>query len=285
MRALAEYAMRDRRSAALVALLLGMVPLVSWLSASVVALVVLKRGAAEGFLVALWALIPAAYLWYLGDGVALPLIVVVFVSSLVLRSTVSLVNAMIAQQVLAAIVALVVVKLNLAPFATLLDIMKQMAEKIDLAKQFDLPVIEAQQYELLVANFYSFSLASTAILALLVARWWQSMLYNPGGFRQEFHQLKLPAAVAAVLVLAVVTAGAESPIAPVIMLLTVPITVVGIALVHGLVKMLGMSKRSLAAFYVATFVLGPYIYLPLVIAVLADSFFDFRNRFRKDSQS
>jgi hypothetical protein len=284
MRVLAEYAMRDRRSAALVALLLGMVPLVSWLSASVVALVALRRGPTEGFIVALWALIPASYLWYIGDGVALPLIVVVFISSLVLRNTVSLVNAMLAQQVIAAIVALLIVKLNLAPFAKLLDLMKQLAEKVDLTKQFNLPVIEAQQYELLVANFYSFSLASTAILALLVARWWQALLYNPGGFRQEFHQLKLPAAVAAVLVLGVVTASAESPIAPVIMLLTVPLTVVGIALVHGLVKVLGMSKRSLTAFYVATFVLGPYIYLPLVMAVLADSFFDFRNRFRKDSQ-
>ena len=109
------------------------------------------------------------------------------------------------------------------------------------------------------------------------------MLYNPGGFREEFHQLKLPGAVAAILVLGIVTASAESPIAPVVMLLTVPLAVVGIALVHGLVKVLGMSRRSLVAFYVAAFILGPYMYLPLVIAVLADSFFDFRNRLRKDS--
>lgn len=285
MRALAEYAMRERRSAALVALLLGVLPFVSWLSASVVALVALRRGPTEGFIIALWALIPAAYLWYLGDGVALPLIAVVFISSVVLRSTVSLVSAMLVQQVIAAIVVLLVVKLNLAPFVKLLELTKQMAEKVDFAKQFNLPAIEAQQYELLVANFYSFSLASTAILALLVARWWQALLYNPGGFRQEFHQLKLPAVVAAVLVLGVVTASAESPIAPVTMLLTVPLTVAGIALVHGLVKVRGMSRRSLTVFYVAIFVLGPYIYLPLVMAVLADSFFDFRNRFRKDSQS
>jgi len=284
MRALAEYAMRDRRSAIIAALLLGMVPLVSWLSASVVALVILKRGPAEGLLVALWALVPAAYLWYMGDGVALPLILVVLFSSLVLRATVSLLNAMIAQQVATVLVALVVIKLDLAPFEQLLDIMKQLAEKVDLEKQLGLPAMEAQHYDLLVANFYSFSLASTAILALLVARWWQAVLYNPGGFQLEFHQLKLPAAVAGVLVIGLATVSIESPVAPVVMVLTVPLTVAGIALVHGMVKVLNASRRSLTAFYMATFVLGPYLYLPLVMLVLADSFFDFRNRFGKDSQ-
>ena len=162
MRALAEYAMRDRRNAVIVALLLGMVPLISWLSASVVALVTLRRGLAEGFIVALWALIPAAYLWYMGDGVALPLIVIVLISSLVLRNSVSLVSALLVQQVMMAVVALFVVKLNLAPFTKLLDLMKQFVEKIDVSKQFSLLELEPQQIELMVANFYGFSLASTA---------------------------------------------------------------------------------------------------------------------------
>ncbi|MBV1872243.1 MAG: hypothetical protein KUG83_06815 [Gammaproteobacteria bacterium] len=284
MRALAEYAMRGRRNAILAALLLGMIPLVSWLSASIVALVTLRKGSAEGLLVALWAVVPAAYLWYMGDGVALPLIMLVFFSSVVLRETVSLMQAMILQQVAVAFVALAVIKFELVPFAQLLDMMKQLAEKIDLEKQLNLPILDAQHFELLVANFYSFSLASTAMLALLVARWWQAVLYNPGGFQQEFHQLKLPAVVAGALVLGLATVSVSSPIASVVTVLIIPLTVAGIALVHGIVKVLAVHRRSLVAFYMASFVLGPYLYLPMVILVLADSFFDFRNRFRKDSQ-
>lgn len=284
MRALAEYAMRGRRNAILAALLLGMIPLVSWLSASIVALVTLRKGSAEGLLVALWAVVPAAYLWYMGDGVALPLILLVYFSSVVLRETVSLMQAMILQQVAVAFVALAVIKLELVPFAQLLDMMKELAEKIDLEKQLNLPILDAQHFELLVANFYSFSLASTAILALLVARWWQAVLYNPGGFQQEFHQLKLPAVVAGALVLGLATVSVSSPIAPVVTVLIIPLTVAGTALVHGVVKVLAVHRRSLVAFYMAGFVLGPYLYLPMVILVLADSFFDFRNRFRKDSQ-
>ena len=34
--------------------------------------------------------------------------------------------------------------------------------------------------------------ALTILSALFIARWWQAMLYNPGGFQQEFHIPSLP---------------------------------------------------------------------------------------------
>lgn len=36
------------------------------------------------------------------------------------------------------------------------------------------------------------SIANALIIVVLIARWWQSLLFNPGGFRKEFYALRLP---------------------------------------------------------------------------------------------
>ena len=284
MRRLAEYVMKAPRNAAGLAVLLGFLPVFSWLSASIVALVSLRKGAGAGAVVALWAMLPALYLGYLGDSIALPLLLLVFVSAVVLRATVSLVHAVLIQQFCAAVITLLFVQMELPAYQQLLVLFQQIFEKMELAKQFNMPALDAQQLALVTANFYSFSLASTAVLALLVARYWQSILYIPGGFKQEIYQFRLPGGVSTVLVLLLVSARSSEILSSVMLLLTVPLMVAGVALVHGLVNIAGGSRRSLILFYMATFVLGPYLYLPLIIVVLADSFLDFRRRLKNSSQ-
>lgn len=39
------------------------------------------------------------------------------------------------------------------------------------------------------------AIASSLIVTSLLSRWWQSLLFNPGGFRSEFYALRLPGAV------------------------------------------------------------------------------------------
>lgn len=285
MRALAEYVMRGRRNAAMAIMLFGFIPFVSWLSPSIVALVALRKGISEGVLMALWALLPAIYFWREGDGVALPLIIVVLVSSLVLRRTISLEFAVLTQLVIAAITTVVVVEFKFLPYEMLLDVFKQLLAKVELNKQITMPLLEPEHYELLVANFYSLSLGSMALLALLVARWWQAMLYNPGGFQQEFHQLRLPPLWATGITALLLTAGANPLTGSLVLLLTLPILIAGLALVHGGVKSLGAGRRSLSVFYIALFMLGPYLYIPLLVLAVADSFFDFRRRLKKISRN
>src|SRR5690625_6353500 len=50
----------------------------------------------------------------------------------------------------------------------------------------------------LLANVTSF----TGVLGLMLGRWWQALLYNPGGFKQEFNGLRLNTPQALVCVLA-----------------------------------------------------------------------------------
>jgi len=39
------------------------------------------------------------------------------------------------------------------------------------------------------------AIATSLIVTTLLSRWWQSLLFNPGGFRSEFYALRLPGAV------------------------------------------------------------------------------------------
>ena len=39
------------------------------------------------------------------------------------------------------------------------------------------------------------AIATSLVVTTLISRWWQSLLFNPGGFRSEFYALRLPGAV------------------------------------------------------------------------------------------
>ena len=60
MRALAEIAMRGRAYAIGLSMVGALLPLLTWVSASIVSLVVLRRGAIDGGVVLLWTLLPLA---------------------------------------------------------------------------------------------------------------------------------------------------------------------------------------------------------------------------------
>ena len=119
-------------------------------------------------------------------------------------------------------------------------------------------------------------------LCLLLGRWWQSLLYNPGGFRAEFQALRLDRRLAlAVVVLAAVGAFAEGGIglfaADLALPLLMAFLLAGLALVHALFGRVRNAQFWLMGFYVMLLVLQPLI-LFVVLAALADSWLDFRNR-------
>ena len=58
MRALAEFVMKDRRSAIIAVLLLGLVPMLNLLSPVIVGLIMLRKGWNEALTLLVWALLP-----------------------------------------------------------------------------------------------------------------------------------------------------------------------------------------------------------------------------------
>ncbi|MGB1191499.1 MAG: hypothetical protein ACPG3T_01110, partial [Pseudomonadales bacterium] len=118
-------------------------------------------------------------------------------------------------------------------------------------------------------------------MSLLTARWWQAKLYNPGGFQQEFYQLRLSRANILVLVAGLVLFSIIEGYHQWAWLFAIPMIIVGIALVHALVALKQLSRPWLIGFYLLFVTFAPIVPL-LMMAVIADSALDFRSRISKD---
>jgi hypothetical protein len=147
--------------------------------------------------------------------------------------------------------------------------------------------VETEQFLQRAANMMTGILVGATVLGLLMtmflARAWQAMLYNPGGFRGEFHNLRLkPVTAWLTLGLVVVAQLSDGMVATLAMqsalILLVIYLVVGLALVHGTVGLLGAHVGWLAAVYILLLVAPPQAMMLLVLMGLTDSWLDFRGR-------
>ena len=91
MKGLAEFVMRGRLQALLVTLAGAGSVLFCWISAAVLDLVTLRKGAGPGAWLFMWAVLPTGALWYVyGDSGPLALLAGTLTLALVLRATVNL---------------------------------------------------------------------------------------------------------------------------------------------------------------------------------------------------
>ena len=283
MKGLANFVMRGRLQALMVVVAGAGSLLFCWISAAALALVTLREGVGSGAWLFLWALLPAGTLLYVyGDSGPLGLLVGTMVLALVLRTTVSLSLA-----VLAAVGVGVVIGLALMAFAA--EYLAQMVAffgeflgslEQQLSKEgqvIELPRPEAGQ----IAGMLGAGTAMMSILCLLLARYWQASLYNPGGFGAEFKALYYSPVVSVALVVAAIalwSLGVQYRTWAMICLL--PLTFAGLALIHARVEALGQSKGWLIWFYITWLLFDPVKFL-LVLFVIADSWFKFRQRWPK----
>jgi len=272
MRALAEFVMKDRRRAIIAVLLLGLLPMVNLLSPVVVGLTLLRKGVNEALAVLVWALLPMGAYAYIGD--AIPLILLLSVTGLaaVLRQTQSweltLSGAMLVGLSVEAY-------LLLRP--ELLDLLFQQLDAYMAANRIEgLPIDELRAS---LTSLLAVTYGALAALQLMLARWMQAALYNPGGFRQEFHSLRIGKKVA--LLLVAITLGASAGVLPVswVVYSTLPLLFAGIALVHGIVALRQMPGAALTVFYAV--MLLPIAMQGVVLLALIDSWFDFRARLQR----
>ena len=118
-----------------------------------------------------------------------------------------------------------------------------------------------------------------AIACLALARSWQAGLYNPGGFREEFHALRLaPKELAILVVLGV--AGMVLGAQALAMLSWIPLLIAGIALVHGFIGIKGMNGLWLVAFYMLLITTWPTILIVLLLGLI-DTFANVAHRLQQ----
>ncbi len=128
----------------------------------------------------------------------------------------------------------------------------------------------------LVAILYGSSLMITMILA----RWWQAILYNPGGFREEFHALRLPRMMLPTVVAGLLLAGLVSKdLLPDLFMVCVMIYFFqGLAIMHALTAMRRYGWGGLAPIYAALFFFPQYVLMGLALLGALDGIIDFRTR-------
>lgn len=120
--------------------------------------------------------------------------------------------------------------------------------------------------------------------SVFLARHWQARLYNPGGFQQEFHQLRFGKGLS-LFVLVAVTAAMflnVSLLSHIAMVLLAAVMFQGLAVMHCVVKNRGMSSAWLVGVY--TLLLLPHTSALLGALGLADNWLDLRNRTAPPSQ-
>jgi hypothetical protein len=280
MKGLASFVMRGRFQALMVTVAGAGSLLFCWLSAAVLALVTLRKGAGAGAGLLAWALLPSGALLYAyGDSGPLTMLVGTTALAMVLRSTVSLPVAVLASIPVGAIAGLGLVAFGGEYLDQIVDVFGQfLATMEEQLSQGGEPIVLDRPDATQVAGMMGAGTAVSSVLCLLLARYWQAELYNPGGFGEEFRALYYPPAVStslAVATIAVASLGAEYRTWAMICVL--PLALAGLALVHSRVEARAQGKGWLTGFYVAWVIFDP-IKLFVVFAAIADSWFNFRQR-------
>ncbi len=296
MRALAAYVVRGRLQATLVAavsaLLALILPPLACFSGAAVALVTLRMGLQEGLLLTLAALLVIGGVgWPLLSpepfnaafvAILLPSVLVMAVS---LRRTARPARSVILATLM---VTAAVLTFHLGTddvvgwwYAKLQESVSEFLPQLAETERLQLMESLKNIAPMMTAGAAA-ALSISLIASLMLGRWWQAVLYNPGGFGEEFGRFSLGKAAALVLVLSI----ALLPLTElkllyqdIFVVLLVPFAVQGLAIVHVLVRQRLANSGWLVALYVLLIVAMGQMILLLAFIGAMDNWFDFRRFF------
>jgi len=285
MRGLAEFIMRGRWQALGIAILGSWSLLFGWISAAAIALVTLRKGTIAGGWLVLWALLPAVVITVMtGDTGGAMLLLGAYGLAVILRESVSLSLAVMASVPLVAVSGAALMGLNGAFLEELVSTFNQSLMQALMQLEQDLQQEGSQELALnvlsvpQVAALLATGNAVIALLSLMLGRYWQAALYNPGGFGEEFRALRVPKG--AVLAMAGLASalwwmGPDWRVWSAAAVL--PLMMAGFALVHAYATHAAKGVAWLTMMYVLWVVLDPMKWV-WVGVVVVDAFVDFRAR-------
>jgi hypothetical protein len=297
MKALATLIMRGHLQATLVttvfAVLSLVLPPLSYISGAVVALVTLRNGAQSGFGVAAVAALVMGALAFFSMGSPLMAVIfalVVWLPSLllaeVLRRTVSMSLALAVAGMLSLSVVIIghwLVGDTVAWWQQVLD--KVLGAALD-KQALDVSGAALGSTAQLMTAIMAAAFLLSMTISLFLGRWWQSTLYNPGGFGEEFCSLRLDKTSSIltliVLVWALIGGGLGSMAADMAIVLLALYAVPGLALVHDWIEKTKASVFILLGIYLVLLFM-PHFAVLLATLGLADTWTNLR-RFIKAKQ-
>jgi len=307
MKALAAYIVSGRWQAILVVVISGVLTILvppfggvlNYLAAAVVALVTLHVGVLAGLqIMAIAAAITLLFYQLLGVQAVVALVLVLmlwlpcWMTAAVLQQTNSLAQAMRTATLFGVCLLLLVFGLYGNPAAWWMEQLQQVEATLTEAG-ISFPALAdvqlLQEVSGLMTGVVFASLVIGVIASLLLARWWQSVLVHPGAFRDEFYALRLGnmngLVTLGIMLIARFTDGTVSEFgAQLAMIMLVPYLLVGLAVIHSLLKRKGRGGGWLVAVYVLLAIV-PQATLLLAAGGLLDTWIDFRRRLARDEGS
>ncbi len=302
MRALATYIMRGRMQATLVVVgfmgLALLFPMFSYISGAAIGLVALRLGWREAAQVGAMAVVaisaiawialqePAAGLVFAGI-VWLPVLAL----ALVLRNTTSwstTLNVAVGIGLLGVALFYAVVADPAAWWrdTVVTGIQQQVVDRAGLTpEQASSWRDTLDQMANVMTGIVCAAFVFGAVLSLLLARWWQAQLYNPGGFQSEFHHLRLgrPLAIAVMILMTVSLLPLDNVGAlgrDMVMVVLLMYMLQGLAVVHAIVAKRGASKAWLVVTYILLAIALPQVAMILAVAGLMDTWLNLRREAR-----
>lgn len=301
MRAIASYIMKGPMQAVLVAVVCGALSLIlfpfSHLSGAVIGLVVLRQGMKQGAIVLVASIVVTAIIAvislgepYYAIGFATLVWIPIWLLAGVLRNTISLNKTLLFSILIGWVVIIATYMVLDDPAVWWHDtVINPLFEPV-----LEQPDVDDEQRMMLqqyleqaaekMTGFLAVFIMFFHVFTLIIARWWQSLLYNPGGFRTEFCELKFGKPLALTLaVFAVLTAlsmGTFSIMAgQFAMVMFALFALQGLAIAHSVAAKLSASTALLVGVYVVLFLFWQFI----ALAGLLDNWLDLRNLFNKKS--
>lgn len=288
IQALASFIMRGPTQAAVVVGGASVVPVLSILGAAALALVLLRGGVRAVLLPAVIAGVVLAAVYQLAYGTPEPVLQLivelwlpVLVLSEVLRRTASLPLTVLVWAGIGVLAVLGFHALIDDPVAFWQSTLRALIgpEALEAAAASDGNFID-DVLVYMMTGYWALALMFSALASLFLGRWMQAILFNPGGFRAEFHALDLGRNAA--IVGAALWAGAlftgPGLVYDLSLVVAAAFVLQALSLTHALVARRGWSPFWLGLVYLIT----PFLFRPMALVGVGDALFNWRRRWIKD---
>lgn len=298
---LAAFVMRGKMQAALLAFALAFTslflhplfkPFVIIVSFASVALFTLRKGALEGFYVLLYATVATALLSGLlaADTAVLSVIAIsclmmwlpIWILAIVLRESRHLALTIEIAVFMAALGVIGFYLYAEHPALVWQQTFEPLIEELPRDTHVDVEKLREGISKLshYMTGIFAASTLFGLLFSLFLARWWQSVLYNPDGFKAEFLTLRTGTRLAIIsimiVIVAKITSNGFSELAwNISILVFVLYMFIGTSVLHTLFAKTALSQYAVPMFYITLF-LVPHVLLPVAIVGLCDAWLNLR---------
>ena len=293
IRRFTDFVLRGRFQSMGAAFLLGFIPVVGLISSLIAALVTLRKGAQEGALVFVAATLPILLVYagmpsnHLPAEAISPIDIVIMIGSI---NAITWVSALILRQysswsfvldVVGLLSVIVIVALHVAYpgitdwWQSWLTNYFQAVGLGDNTHAMANMVMGIKDY---ATGLVTIMLSLYALLILLVARWWQDAVFNPGGLRQELMSIRLSYVLGTVFLIGLVLSFWNLPVVmDVVPVLYMIFALAGLSLLHYTVKATNAKWWLLVVIY-GVLSLIPQSIIIIAMAGLLDTGMNLRKR-------